>query len=88
MMKVRILDQCEFCDGEVSMREARRLTAIDHVRCAYCLGSGEQQNGSACDDHQPQFLRAFVAYHFSCFSCSIDETVDPRRTRGNLLRIV
>ena len=34
MMKVRILDQCEFCDGEVSMREARRLIAIDHSRCA------------------------------------------------------
>jgi len=34
MMKVRILDQCEFYDGEVSMREARRLTAIDHARCA------------------------------------------------------
>ena len=34
MMKVRILDRCEFCDGEVSMREARRLTAIDLARCA------------------------------------------------------
>jgi hypothetical protein len=43
MIKVRILDQCEFCDGEVSMREARRLTAIDHARCAYWVGSGEQE---------------------------------------------
>ena len=34
MVKVRILDQCEFCNGEVSMREARRLTAIDHAKYA------------------------------------------------------
>ena len=33
-MKVRVLDRCEFCDGEVSMREARVLTALDHARCA------------------------------------------------------
>ena len=39
MMKVRILDRCEFCDGEVSMREARRLTAIDLARCA--MGGAE-----------------------------------------------
>jgi hypothetical protein len=32
MLKVRILDCCEFCDGEVSMREARHLTAIDLAR--------------------------------------------------------
>jgi hypothetical protein len=29
MIKVRILDQCEFCGGEVSMLEARSLTAIN-----------------------------------------------------------
>jgi hypothetical protein len=34
MMKVRILDRCEFCDGEVLMQEARHLTAIVHVSCA------------------------------------------------------
>ena len=33
MMKVRILNRCEFCDGEVSMREAGRLIAIVHARC-------------------------------------------------------
>ena len=37
MMKVRILDQCEFCDGEVLMREASRLTAIDLARCAMAV---------------------------------------------------
>jgi hypothetical protein len=31
MIKVRILDRCEFCDGEVSMREVRCLTAIELV---------------------------------------------------------
>ena len=34
MIKVRILDHCEFCDGEVLMCEVTRLTAIDLVRCA------------------------------------------------------
>ena len=34
MMKFRNLDCCEFCDGEVPMQEASRLTAIDHARCA------------------------------------------------------
>ena len=34
MMKFRNLDCCEFCDGEVPMREASRLTAIDLARCA------------------------------------------------------
>jgi hypothetical protein len=77
MMKVHILDQCEFCDGEVSMRDVPTELAVV-----------SRKNGSACDDHQPQLFRAFVAYHFCCFTCSIDETVDPRRTRGNLLRIV
>jgi hypothetical protein len=37
MVKIRILDRCEYCDGEVSMREARRLTAIDLARCAMAL---------------------------------------------------
>jgi len=36
-MKVRILDRCEFCDGEVSMREAIRLTAIDLAKCAMAV---------------------------------------------------
>ena len=31
MMKVRILDQCEFCDGEVSMREVIPLTTVELV---------------------------------------------------------
>ena len=31
MMKVRILDQSEFCDGEVLMLTARRLVAIELV---------------------------------------------------------
>jgi len=31
MIKVRILDRCEFCDGEVSMRMAIRLTVIELV---------------------------------------------------------
>ena len=37
MMKVRILDRCEFCDGELSMREARCLTAIDLARCVMAV---------------------------------------------------
>jgi hypothetical protein len=37
MMKVRILNRCEYCDGEVSMREARRLIAIDHSRCVMAV---------------------------------------------------
>ena len=40
MMKVRILDRCEYCDGELSMREARRLTAIDHARCVMAVEIG------------------------------------------------
>ena len=40
MIKVRILDRCEFCDGEVSMREVRRLTAIDHAKCAMAVVIG------------------------------------------------
>ena len=39
MTKVHILDRCEFCDGEVSMREVRRLTAIDLVRCAMAVAT-------------------------------------------------
>jgi hypothetical protein len=34
MMKVRILDRCEVCDGEESLREERRLTAIGLAKCA------------------------------------------------------
>ena len=34
MIKVRILDQCESCDGAVSMREARCFTATDLEKCA------------------------------------------------------
>ena len=34
MMKVRILDRCEVFDGEVSLREERRLTAIGLAKCA------------------------------------------------------
>ncbi len=37
MIKVRIFDQCEFYDGEVSMREAKRSTAIDHAKCAMAV---------------------------------------------------
>jgi hypothetical protein len=33
MIKARILDRCEFCDGEVLMHEVRRLTATDLARC-------------------------------------------------------
>ena len=44
MMKVRILDCCEFCDGEVLMREVRRLTAIDLARCVMEVAIG--QSGS------------------------------------------
>jgi len=40
MMIVRILDQCEFCDGEVLMHEARRLTAIDLARCVMAVVIG------------------------------------------------
>jgi phage FluMu protein gp41 len=40
MMKVRILDRCEYCDGEVSMREVRRLTAIDLARCVMAVAIG------------------------------------------------
>jgi len=29
MIKARILDCCEFCDGELSTRKSRPLTAID-----------------------------------------------------------
>ena len=28
MIKVRLIDRCEFCDGEVSMPEARRLALV------------------------------------------------------------
>jgi hypothetical protein len=41
MMKVRILDRCEFCDGEVSMREARRLIAIGLAKCAMAVVVGQ-----------------------------------------------
>jgi hypothetical protein len=55
----------------------------------YAMKKRLNQGGA---DHQPPLFRAFVVYHLCCFTCSIDETVDsmahPRRTRGNLLRIV
>ncbi len=41
MIKVRILDRCEFCEGEVLMREVRRLTAIDHARCVMAVVWGD-----------------------------------------------
>jgi hypothetical protein len=51
-----------------------------------------QVGQAAYDDHQPQLLRAFVAYHFCYFTWSIDDTVGSMalllRTRGNPLRIV
>ena len=40
MIKIRILDQFEFCDGEVSTREARRLIAIDHAKCVMAVAIG------------------------------------------------
>ena len=46
-MKVQIRVPCSFCDGEayVPVREAVSCTGehyTQHRRCAYCLGSGEQ----------------------------------------------
>ena len=40
MIKIRILDQFEFCDGEVATREARRLIAIDHAKCVMAVAIG------------------------------------------------
>jgi hypothetical protein len=48
MIKVRILDRWEFCDGEayifdyedVDMHETRRLTVIDPARCAMAVAIG------------------------------------------------
>jgi hypothetical protein len=40
MMKVHILDRCEYCEGEVLMQGARRLTAINHARCAMAVVIG------------------------------------------------
>ena len=47
-MKVHIRTTCSFCDGEayVPVREAVSCTGehyTQHRRCAYCLGSGEQE---------------------------------------------
>ena len=51
MIKVHILDQCEFCEGEayvyvceVSIREASCLKATDLVRCVIQVAIG--QSGS------------------------------------------
>ena len=46
-MKVYIRTTCSFCDGEayLPVREAVGYTGeqyTQHRRCAYCLGSGEQ----------------------------------------------
>ncbi|MES0361313.1 MAG: hypothetical protein ABUK20_10390 [Anaerolineales bacterium] len=45
-MKVHIRTTCSFCDGEayLPVREAVSFTGeryTQHRRCAYCLGSGE-----------------------------------------------
>jgi hypothetical protein len=32
MIEICFLDRCEFCDAELSMQEARRLTAIGLAR--------------------------------------------------------
>ena len=47
-MKVHIRTICSFCNGEayLSVREAVSYTGehyTQHRRCAYCLGSGEQE---------------------------------------------
>ena len=47
MIKVRILDRCEFCDGEVLMCAARRSTAIDLAKCAMAVVIG--RSGSVCE---------------------------------------
>jgi hypothetical protein len=47
MTKVRILDRCEFCDGEVSMRKVRCLTAIVLAKCAMAVVIGRSGFGLA-----------------------------------------
>ena len=47
-MKVHIRTTCSFCEGEayLPVREAVSCTGehyTQHRRCAYCLGSGEQE---------------------------------------------
>ena len=47
-MKVHIRITCSFCEGEayLPVREAVSCTGeqyTQHRRCAYCLGSGEQE---------------------------------------------
>jgi len=47
-MKVQIRVTCSFCDGEayLPVREVVSCTGeqyTQHRRCAYCLGSGEQE---------------------------------------------
>ncbi|MFC1923360.1 hypothetical protein ACFLY4_08725 [Chloroflexota bacterium] len=46
-MKIHIRTTCSFCNGEayLPVREAMSYTGeryTQHRRCAYCLGSGEQ----------------------------------------------
>jgi hypothetical protein len=48
-MKVHVRTTCSFCEGEayLPVREAASCTGerfTQHRRCAYCLGSGEQEN--------------------------------------------
>ena len=50
-MIVHVRTTCSFCGGEayIPVRETVSCTGercTQHYRCAYCLGSGEQDNGS------------------------------------------
>lgn len=67
MIKVRILDQCEFSDGEVSVREANFLTAIDHAKCALALVWGEAESLRKFSDFH---CIPHIKFFFLCTRCS------------------
>ena len=54
MMKVRILDRCEFCDGEAYVFvcedvDARGETFDRYRPCDMCNGSGNKGQGNVCE---------------------------------------